>query len=88
MKQTLLFILQHIVDHPDDASVSEASQEGRTELVIHVHEEDMGKVIGKKGRVIRALRDIVKLMAAKENVYADVVIAESTNNESSTNKRI
>ena len=38
--------------------------------------EDMGKIIGKSGRIIRALRYLIKLMAVKQGVYVDVVIAE------------
>jgi len=76
MKDTLLFLLQAIVDNPDDVVVDETVEEGKTTLNVHVNPEDMGKVIGKSGRIIRAIRDLVKLMAAKQGVYVDVVIAE------------
>ena len=83
MKDTLLYLLTSIVDHPDDIVVDEevsedqpAGQAGKTILTIHAHTEDMGKIIGKSGRIIRAIRDLVKLMAAKQGVYVDVVIAE------------
>lgn len=76
MKDTLLFLLQSIVDHPDDITVDESVSEDKTILTIRAHSEDMGKIIGKSGRIIRALRDLVKLMAAKQGVYVDVVLAE------------
>ncbi len=82
MKDTLLFLLQSIADHPDDIVVDEETSEdlpaqaGKTTLTIHANTEDMGKIIGKSGRIIRALRDLIKLMAAKQGVYVDVVIAE------------
>jgi len=77
MKDTLLFILSHLVDHPEDVTVDEVKEETRTVLVIHANPDDMGKIIGKRGRIITALRDIVKLMATKEKVYVDVEVAES-----------
>jgi predicted RNA-binding protein YlqC (UPF0109 family) len=76
MKDTLVFILKSIVDHPDDVSVDEDVSEDKTTLTIHVNSEDMGKVIGKSGRIIRAIRDLIKLMAAKQGLYVDVVVAE------------
>lgn len=76
MKETLVFILQHLVDHPDDISVDETREEQRTILVIHANPEDIGKIIGKSGRIINALRDLVKLMATKQGDYVDVTVAE------------
>ena len=76
MKDTLVYLLTQIVDHPDDISVTEETIEDRKMLTIHAHTEDMGKIIGKSGRIIRALRDLVKLMAAKQGLYVDVTIAE------------
>ena len=80
MKDTLLYLLQNIVDHPDSLTIEETKQDERhSVLTIHAHEEDMGKIIGKAGRIIRAIRDLIKLMATKENLYVDVVLAEIEN---------
>ena len=76
MKNTLLFLLQSIVDHPDDIVVDETTDESRVLLTIHAHAEDIGKIIGKSGRIIKALRDLIKLIATKENTYVDVILAE------------
>lgn len=76
MKKTLEFILQSIVDHPDEVVILETKEESRTIFTIQANAEDLGKVIGKSGRIIRAIRDLIKLMAAKENVYVDVIIEE------------
>lgn len=81
MKDTLLFLLQSIVDHPDDVRVEESEEESRMILTIHAHQEDLGKIIGKSGRIIRALRDLIKLMAARQNTYVDVVLAEEEQQE-------
>ena len=76
MKDTLGYLLTSIVDHPDDIHIDEQVSEDRTIYTIHANPEDIGKIIGKSGRIIRAIRDLVKLMAAKQGVYVDVVIAE------------
>lgn len=88
MKDALLFLVQSIVDHPDDVVVTEENNEDRTILRLTTNPEDMGRVIGKSGRIIRAIRDLVKLIAAKRGVYADVELVEQPNlsNESNLTK--
>lgn len=76
MKDTLAFLVRSIVDHPDDVTVVQERTDDRTILHLTTNPEDMGKVIGKAGRIIRAIRDLVKLMAAKRGVYADVELKE------------
>lgn len=76
MKDTLLFLLSQIVDHPGDITVDETNDGGKILLTIHAHTEDMGKIIGKQGRIIKAIRDLIKLMATKHNAYVDVALAE------------
>lgn len=78
MKDTLIFLLQSIVDHPDDVVVDEHEEDSRILLTIHANQEDLGKIIGKSGRIIKALRDLIKLMATKQNLYVDIDIAEET----------
>ncbi len=81
MKDTLLFLLQKIVDHPDDIVVDDTQEDTRMLFTIHANQEDIGKIIGKNGRIIKALRDLLKLMATKENVYVDLVLAEEVTEE-------
>jgi uncharacterized protein len=76
MKDTLIYLLSQIVTHPEEVVVDEVEDADKTTLTIHVNEEDIGKVIGKQGRIIRSLRDLIKLIAAKHNTYVDVVLAE------------
>lgn len=76
MKDTLDYLVRAIVDHPDDVVIDERNVEDMIVFTIHVHQEDMGKIIGKNGRIIRALRDLIKIVAAKKNLYVDVEIAE------------
>lgn len=76
MKNTLQFLLKSIVDHPESVKVDEADADGRLTLTITAAPEDMGKVIGKSGRIIKSIRDIMKILAAKRNQYIDIVLAE------------
>ncbi len=76
MKDVLAYIVEHLVDHSKDVRIEEATVDSRTTLTIHVHPEDMGKIIGKSGRIIKALRDLMKVAATKKNVFIDIVLAE------------
>lgn len=77
MKDTLIFFVSFLVDHPEEVVIDERADGDATILTIHTNPEDIGKVIGKSGRIIRALRDLMKVIAAKRNIYVDVEIAES-----------
>ena len=75
MKELVEGIAKALVDHPEEVSVNEKN-EGRTiVLELHVAEGDMGKVIGKQGRIAKAIRSVVKAAAAKEDkkVVVDIM---------------
>lgn len=77
MKDTLLFIVSSIVDNTDAVSVEEqAGENDIINFVVTVAKEDMGKVIGKEGKVIRSIRNIMKIKAMKENVRINISLAE------------
>ena len=75
MKELVEVIAKALVDHREEVSVNEKN-EGRTiVLELHVAEGDMGKVIGKQGRIAKAIRSVVKAAAAKEDkkVVVDIM---------------
>jgi uncharacterized protein len=76
MKDTLQFIVAAIVDNPDAVSVDEQNEEGILNLIISVAQEDMGKVIGKEGKVIRSIRNIMKIKAMKYDKHIKISLAE------------
>lgn len=69
-------IAKALVDHPDDVSVNEI--EGRQSIIIElkVAPDDMGKVIGKQGRIAKAIRTVVKAAASKDNKRVVVEIIQ------------
>lgn len=67
MKELVEIIAKSLVDKPEEVHVSEKSGEETIILELKVSQEDMGKVIGKQGRIAKAIRTVVKAAAIKEN---------------------
>ena len=76
MKDTLQFIVSAIVDNPDAVVIEERDEDGITNLIITVAPEDMGKIIGKEGKVIRSIRNIMKVKAMKSDKRIKISLAE------------
>ena len=67
MRELLTFVAQSLVDHPDQVVVRETEGPEAVILELSVAEDDMGKVIGKQGRIAKAIRSVVKAAASKED---------------------
>ena len=65
MRELISFIAQSLVDHPGQVSVSEVEGNQTTVLELKVAKEDLGKIIGKKGRTAGAMRTLLNALAAK-----------------------
>jgi predicted RNA-binding protein YlqC (UPF0109 family) len=78
MKDSLHYIVSAIVDSPDAVVVEEQEGDGILNLIVTVAKEDMGKVIGKEGKVIRSIRNIMKIKAMKENIRVNISLAETS----------
>lgn len=76
MKELVEVIAKALVDHPDEVVVTEKQEERATIVELKVAESDMGKVIGKQGRIAKAIRSVVKAAAAKEDRKVIVDIAD------------
>ena len=75
MKELVEVIAKALVDDPDSVVVNERVDKKTTILEVHVADSDMGKVIGKQGRIAKAIRSVVKAAAAKEDkkVIVDIM---------------
>ena len=74
MKELVEIIAKALVDNPDEVVVTQ-KEEGRDITVeLHVAQSDMGKVIGKQGRIAKAIRSVVKAASSKDNKKVDVEI--------------
>lgn len=76
MKDILTTLVKSLVDNPDDVSIEENDDNGFVTLVITVNKDDMGKIIGKEGKVIRSLRNIMKIPAMKQGKKVQISLAE------------
>ena len=77
MKEVLEIIAKSLVDYPEQFDVKEINNEDQTvTLELRVAESDMGKVIGKQGRIAKAIRTVVKAAASRENKKVAVEILQ------------
>jgi len=70
LAELLAHLARHLVDDPDAVSVEEVHREGTTVLKLTVAQDDVGKVIGRQGRIARALRTLVRASGARSNERA------------------
>jgi len=75
MKELITFIAKSLVKQPEAVSVNMVEKDGVEIYEVHVAPEDMGKVIGKQGKIAKAIRAVVKAAAIKQNkkISVDIV---------------
>ena len=76
MKDLIKYIAQSLVDNPDEVSVSEVEGDRLVVIELKVAKEDIGKIIGKRGRTAGAIRTILSAVSAKERKRANLEILE------------
>ncbi|EOS37241.1 hypothetical protein C804_00175 [Lachnospiraceae bacterium A4] len=74
MKELVEVIAKALVDNPDEVVVTEKTEGKNITVELHVAPTDMGKVIGKQGRIAKAIRSVVKAASSKDNLKVDVEI--------------
>ena len=75
MKALVEVITKSLVDHPEEVVITEKNEGKAIVIEVKVAESDMGKVIGKQGRIAKAIRSVVKAAAAREDKKVVVDIA-------------
>ena len=75
MEELLAFLAKSLVDHPEDVSVTKVDGENSVVYELRVNDSDMGKVIGKQGRIAKSIRTIIKAASSKDDkrVIVDIV---------------
>ena len=76
MKELLTYIIQSLVENPDEVSVTERKAEGETVFEVRVAEGDMGKVIGRHGRIVKEIRVLMKAVAQRKGKKVSVEIMD------------
>ena len=66
MRELIEHIAKSLVEHPDEIVVTERETDGQIELELKAATSDMGKIIGKQGRIAKAIRSVLKAASAKE----------------------
>ena len=74
MKELVEVIAKSLVEHPEEVVVTEKESGKSTVIELKVAQSDMGKVIGKQGRIAKAIRAVVKAASSKDNKRVDVEI--------------
>jgi predicted RNA-binding protein YlqC (UPF0109 family) len=76
MKDLLLYIAQNLVEHPEQVSVTEVENGDELTLQLRVAPEDMGKVIGRQGRIVKQIRILMRAVAQKKGKKVSVEIMD------------
>lgn len=76
MKELLTYVARNLVDNPDQVSVTQHDADGEIVLELRVAPEDMGKVIGRQGRIAKEIRTLVRAYAQRTGVKVSVDICD------------
>ena len=77
MKDILLHIIKSIVENEKQVKVEEIEEDGVVNFNVTVAKEDMGKIIGKNGKIIKAIRNVLKIAAIKNNKKIYIALTEN-----------
>lgn len=77
MEAVLVYILKSIVQYPNDVAVEASEVDSSVTFTVSANPDDIGKIIGKSGQTIKAIRNIVKIIATKEGKWVNIELAEA-----------
>ena len=76
MKELLLYIAQNLVENPDEVTVTERETESETVFELRVNPSDVGKVIGRQGRIAKEIRSLMRSVAQRQGKRISVDIVD------------
>ncbi len=76
LRELVLFLTKSLVDDPDSVEVSGTEEDSRVDLEIRVSQDDIGKVIGRQGRTIKAIRAVTKAASVKAGKRVNVEVLD------------
>jgi predicted RNA-binding protein YlqC (UPF0109 family) len=76
LENLLLFLARSLVDEPEKVEVEGRETDSRVDLTLRVAPRDMGKVIGRQGRIVKAIRTVMKAASVKANKRVNVEVAD------------
>ena len=76
MKELLTYLIQNLVDHPDEVTVTDRASGSETVFEVRVADGDMGKVIGRQGRIIKEVRVLMKAVAQRKGKKVSVEVLD------------
>jgi predicted RNA-binding protein YlqC (UPF0109 family) len=76
LENLLLFLARSLVDEPEKVEVSGQETESRVDFTLRVAQRDMGKVIGRGGRIVKAIRTVMKAASVKANKRVNVEVVD------------
>ena len=76
MKELIEYVVKTLVDHPEDIRITEIEGERTSVFELRCHPDDVGKVIGKSGKTVGAIRTLLGTVAARENRRAMLEVVE------------
>lgn len=79
MKDLLEFIIKRITSKPEEVRIDLVEDSGISDLKLAVAQEDYGTIIGKNGRTIKSIRDVLRIRAQKENIRFNLTLEEPSN---------
>lgn len=74
MKELVMYIVKALVDNPDEVTIEETMKKDEIVLKLKVSQDDVGKVIGKQGRIAKAVRTVLRSAGNKENIKVSLEI--------------
>ena len=72
MKEILEIMIKNLVEDKESVLINEVAQDSEIKFEVRVNEKDMGRVIGKKGKIAQSIRTVMKDIAAKENKKVNI----------------